>query len=226
MTVKQEYSSELSALRLGNRVNIDPFVYDLYNAVSLVEQYGEYLEELIWISESVDEYNGNTIEIPGRFDMCECQNLVKCPNGTVSSTGSNSLTDCTPELVQVLRRISVIPSYFNANYSPPATSGNLKLSNISDFWEISGADYSLPNGPQSYKIGTINVEAFDVAVITLDFTSIHYNITYGVDFRVSIYVDCKPCPSQYYCDYSQQPATCKYPSVAEQNLRFNECKNR
>lgn len=48
----------------------------------------------------------------------------------------------------------------------------------------SGADYSLPKGPQSYPIGTITVQAFDVAVITIDFNYIQYNMTYGTDFRI------------------------------------------
>ena len=39
---------------------------------------------------------GEVIEVPGRYDMCECQNLFKCQNGTISNLGSQSNSDCYP----------------------------------------------------------------------------------------------------------------------------------
>lgn len=209
------------------KVNIDPFIFDLYNAISLVEQYGEVLEDLIWVTHGVDPYTGQTVEIPGRYDMCECQNMFRCPNGTVSLNGAKSIQDCTPERVQILRRISVIPSYYTPNTTISPKAGTLTLANTTDYWELSGADYSLPNGPQSYNLGTIRANTFDVIVITIDLTRIHYNLTYGADYRVGLYVNCKPCPAQYYCDYTNSTgSSCTSPSFAYQQYLYNQCLDR
>lgn len=224
--IRAEYKQELEAFKAGNRPNIDPFVYDLFNAVLLVEEYGEHLTSLVWISTDFNLYTGQREEVPGRYDMCECQNLLKCPNGTASVTGSNSIDDCVPEQVQVLRRISVIPPHY-VNSTPPTTAGNLILANLTDFWEISGADFTLPKGPQSYPIGSILLQTFDVAVVTMNLNKIHYNMTYGKDYRIGVYVDCKPCPTQYSCDYTLTVPTCTTnPSIVQQRINFNECKQR
>lgn len=77
--------------------------------------------------------------------MCECENLHKCPNGTFSTTGSQSLEDCQSDGVEVLRRVSVIPTWYNETNTPGLVG---HLANVSDFWELSGSDMSMSNGEQ------------------------------------------------------------------------------
>eukprot|EP00981_Chlorochromonas_danica_P002026 scaffold413_cov176-Ochromonas_danica.AAC.22 len=223
--VVTEYDSEYSALTSTSptRSNIDPYVFDLYNAIMLLEQYGEKLEQLIWLVTGVNA-TGGTAMVPGRYDMCECQNLFKCPNGTTSSTGASALSDCSSNRTEILRRISVIPTWYNKTY-PSDLSGHLL--NVSDYWELSGADASLPKGEETYKIGTIFVQAFEVLTVTVDLSSISYNLTYGSDYQISIYVDCKPCPARYICNYEKTPATCDYyPTVTQQTEFYNKCLDR
>lgn len=45
----------------------------------------ERLEELVWIDED---------GLPGRLDMCECERLLQCPNGTISALGSKDIYSC------------------------------------------------------------------------------------------------------------------------------------
>lgn len=45
----------------------------------------ERLEELVWIDSD---------GLPGRLDMCECERLLKCPNGTISAWGSEDIYRC------------------------------------------------------------------------------------------------------------------------------------
>ena len=144
----------------------------------MVEQYGEKLEDLIWL---VDGTNATfqPAKVPGRYDMCECQNTFKCPNGTTSVTGVASLADCVSDRTEVLRRVSIIPTWYNETYPKELSS---HFANMSDYWELSGADHSLPNGPETYKIGTILVKTFEVLTVTMDFSALSYNLTYGDDF--------------------------------------------
>ena len=223
--VYTEYNMQYAGLKLlnPNRTNIDPYVYDLFMGIQLIELYGKLLEQYIWLEPGRNRYTGLPEMTPGRYDMCECQNMLKCPNGTTAVLGSSSLSDCTANQGEVLRRVSVIPSWYNETY-PPELAG--RLSNISDFWELGGADASLPGGEKSYPIGTITVQTFDVITITIDLSSISYNLTYGVHYQISVYVDCKPCPPQYKCDYTSAEPTCLYPDKALQQGRFDNCLKR
>lgn len=45
----------------------------------------ERLEDLVWIDDQGQ---------PGRLDMCECERLLQCPNGTVSAIGSKDIYSC------------------------------------------------------------------------------------------------------------------------------------
>lgn len=45
----------------------------------------ERLEELVWVDED---------GLPGRLDMCECERLLHCPNGTVSASGAEDIYNC------------------------------------------------------------------------------------------------------------------------------------
>lgn len=174
---------------------VDPYMFNIYKAVELIEEHGEYLEDLVWLEDAVDMYGAPT-KISGRLDICACQNLLRCPNGTVSSPGAAALSDCTvpSTAAAVVRRIGAIPSWLNS--SSPGLIG--KLSNVSDFNELTGYQNISQSPSQSYPLGSISLLTFDVSVVTLKLTDITHNLTYGVDYRISAYVDCKPCPTRYF----------------------------
>ncbi|KAH9164316.1 hypothetical protein LEN26_000103 [Aphanomyces euteiches] len=75
-------------------------LYNLYTAVQHIKMYRE--NTLDWIN-----FLPNSNEIL-RLDMCECQRLFKCPNGTSSPVGSDSIFDCVKTGI-VLRRWDLIP---------------------------------------------------------------------------------------------------------------------
>jgi hypothetical protein len=226
VAVEAEYDDEYEELTLSKRSNLDPFIFDLKKAIEKVEEYGDRLTELVWITSNSTLYSRSPA--PGRSDMCECERLTKCPNGTTSALGSSQWTECFSERYEVLRRISIIPSWYND--STPALSGY--LFNYSDFSELTGADSKLSNGTNTYKLGTVKLETFDEMVATVDLTHISYNLTYGSSFRIAVYIDCKPCPARYLCDYTQDPPTCErssgttYPTIAQQQQLFDECLQR
>jgi hypothetical protein len=73
--VQLEYSTEYIQITKNNRTYIDPFIFDLKNAISLIEEYGMRLESLIYLESGFDT---NSVfqpnNKPGRSDMCECAN--------------------------------------------------------------------------------------------------------------------------------------------------------
>lgn len=76
-------------------------------------------------------------------------------------------------------------------------------------------------------MGTIIVEANDVAVITFDFRDISYNLTYGEHYQISVYVDCKPCPTRYRCNYELDvPTSDEFPTLKDQQEQFDKCLSR
>ena len=64
-------------------------VFDAFSAIRLIEEFGEQLEH----DRSLG-LDGNAS--PLRTDLCECHNVIKCPNGTSSPIGASSLNDCKP----------------------------------------------------------------------------------------------------------------------------------
>ena len=227
--VMNEYDSEVADIKSLNptRSATDPYIFDLYNAIMLIEQYGELLEEHIEIVNSVD-FSGNKVLAPSRSDMCECQNLMRCPNGTVSVTGSVTWQDCTSTGLDIIRRITVVPSWYYDD--TPGLVG--VLANTTDFWELGGADINVKSfgeseeGERAFKVGTINLQAFDVMVVTLDFLTLSTNMTYGDHYQISVYVDCKPCPPRYICNYETEdhiPKCDSYPTLADQQENYRNC---
>ena len=73
----------------GYRTNVDWMVYDAFSAIRLIEEFGEQLEHDR--SLGLDGHAS-----PIRTDLCECHNVIKCPNGTSSPIGASSLNDCKP----------------------------------------------------------------------------------------------------------------------------------
>ena len=171
---------------------------------------------------------------PKRLDTCDCERLLKCPNGTkirATSGGADDITDCVKTGEQVLRRASVIPQsaaaykWWGERYDKRRefdsetglwTGADMFLRNHSAFTELSGAD--------DLSVGTLFLRTFETAVMTLDLRSVAANLTYDEHYRIAVYVDCKPCPTGYACNYEQEPPTCSQgPSVREQQLNLESC---
>ncbi|CAN0526679.1 unnamed protein product, partial [Scytosiphon promiscuus] len=55
------------------------------------------------------------------------------------------------------------------------------------------------------------IELLQVAVVTLDISGLARNMTYGQHYKLSVYLDCKPCPTRYQCEWEVDPPTCSTP---------------
>ena len=125
----------------------------------------------------------------------------------------------------VIRRVSVVPPWYNDTH-PLEMAREGYLSNSSDFTELGGADWQVPGGEKAYPVGTINLLARDVLTVSMDFTNLPYNLTYGEHYQIGVYVDCKPCPTQYRCNYLVDPPTCETPSKPQQEINFKDCLSK
>ena len=133
---QSEYGTEYGQLTAAtpSRTVMDPFIFDLYYAVRQIEEYGEALEDFVWMvavedegavgdddaadddeaagddADAADDADDGDDDLniddtpgivyssvsgggaafsryrPGRLDMCECERLLKCPNGTSTAT--------------------------------------------------------------------------------------------------------------------------------------------
>jgi hypothetical protein len=79
------------------------------------------------------------------------------------------------------------------------------LKNFTDFVELGGDDDT--------PVGTLVLDDLDTAVITMDLGGTARNLTYGEHWRLSVYINCKPCPPRYRCLYDVDPPTCKFPTM-------------
>ena len=217
--VKTEYNSEYEQATNGNRSGIDPFIYDLHNSIQLIEKVGQKLEQFVYLNatnktsatsiklllgQGNDTYS-EEFDFVGPLDWCECQNLLRCPNATISPIGSTNLGDCISTKNEVLHRISLLPPVNNLTTQLPST-------------EEGTVDESL----------TLQLDPFDVAILTVDQSRMPNNITYGEHYRIAIYDGCKPCPLRYQCkkanvEGTAQHSACHYPSIEKQVDILNEC---
>ena len=191
-----EYMSERKQLQEGTRVDIDPFIFDLYRSIQLIEQHGEKLEKLIEVQPSTALDH----QFIGALDWCECQSLLKCPNGTVSKLASAAIDDCISTKDDVLSRISLIPNSTE---------------------QVSTSEGTIDDSP------TLNLDPYQVAVLTVDQSGLPTNFTYGEHYQISVYDGCKPCPLRYQCNKAsavESPeSSCKYPSTEKQVHHINQC---
>ena len=135
--IETEYAKEYRDLSrtLGGqtpvqlRTEMDPFVYDLKMAISLIEEFGRGLEQLVWLDKGLD-YNNNPALVPGRSDMCECERLNKCPNGTVSVIGSHSWSDCTATMSQGKADPDVTSLQYHCTVVPVLTCSFLMYASV------------------------------------------------------------------------------------------------
>jgi len=218
---------------------IDPYIFDLYSAVRIVEEFGERTPEEVQFTRLYSqgdfdlqalitewdwpEIGGTIARMPYRLDMCDCQNLLKCPNGTTTATsGADDIRDCTrsSEFDEVLGRVVPLPSDGNFTH---------RLVNATAYWELIGTDEVAPIESESLSaiasggLGHVELRAMEVMVVTMNLTNIATNFTYNDHYRLAVYVDCKPCPPRYQCVDSQQ---CGFPSFARQEEQFVDCLAR
>eukprot|EP00804_Cyclotella_cryptica_P031375 CCRYP_012196-RE/>CCRYP_012196-RE protein AED:0.02 eAED:0.02 QI:303/0.85/0.87/1/0.71/0.62/8/63/3730 len=200
-SVTLEYLSQHGQLVDGKQSNIDPFLFDLYNSLQLIEKHGEKLESFVEIqpiNPPNDMLDGTSDDyyFRGSVNWCECQDLLKCPNGTFSE-GATSINDCKSSKDEVLSRISLLPSSANS------------------FNTVSTTEGSVDDSP------TLQLNPYEVAVLTIDQSDLPTNFTYGEHYQISIYDDCKPCPLRYQCN--ETIPLCKYPSTERQIDLLNKC---
>eukprot|EP01029_Cantina_marsupialis_P009699 TRINITY_DN2249_c0_g1_i2.p1 TRINITY_DN2249_c0_g1~~TRINITY_DN2249_c0_g1_i2.p1 ORF type:complete len:4493 (+),score=1584.60 TRINITY_DN2249_c0_g1_i2:343-13821(+) len=221
--VEPRYDVQLNSRLGGTGSEIDSFLFDIKYAVDLLDDSTTILtkEEInyyqqtkerkgIMANQYPDDDNWylkddfpDWVKIvdsdPYRLDMCNCQNLLKCPNGTISEVGSDSILDCVWSGNEVLRRIVPIPH-------------DTDLLTEKDEYKMLNDVYEPEQG-----IGTVSLQPLEVAVLTLNLTGLATNFTYSDHYRLSVHVDCKPCPPRYQCDTdSISPRTCSYPSIEQQ----------
>ena len=219
--VKTEYGSEYEQAISGSRSGIDPYIYDLYNSIQLIEQFGRQLETFVYLN-TTNETSATSINVlvgrgnnshfkefdfVGPLDWCDCQNLLRCPNATVSPAGSKNFGDCTSTKNEVLHRISLLPPTNNYTTLPSTEEGTVDESN------------------------TLKLNPLDVAILTVDQSMMTHNMTYGEHYQISIYDGCKPCPLRYQCKKANVKATdnssaCRYPSIDKQIDILNGCLKR
>jgi hypothetical protein len=225
---------------MNKKPPMDPYIYDLHRAIRLIEEYGNELDSYLGIEwrNTVDPLTlkETLAPFPKRLDLCDCERMLKCPNGTVTSSslgGAQDIFSCV-KTGEILRRTDVIPQsavnyeWWKHRYDERASKDpdtgilvgrDMFLRNMTDFQELSGTE--------NLTVGTLFLHTFETAVITLDLIDLAVNLTYNVHYRLAVYVDCKPCPTSYKCVYEQEPPTCtSTPSLADQHLRFDQCLTR
>ena len=202
-------------LTYSDELSLDVFLFRLQWAMRLVEQNGNNLEEAIFYRPRRRGDNAylvlhaldGTMLFPNRLDVCECRNLLKCPNGTyTNSVGAQSIDDCVVRMNDVLRRI------------PITLPGLLQSNATEDMFPTSQLEYM----SESEKIasGNVHLKAYDTAHFMVNLSSLPRNMTYGKDYQMSIYRNCKPCPTRYRC---KSETGCSYPSKEDQYSRLNLC---
>ncbi|RHY68113.1 hypothetical protein DYB30_002543, partial [Aphanomyces astaci] len=176
-------------------------LFDLYTGVQNILQYKERL--LDWVN-----FNPSTNDIL-RLDMCECQRMFKCPNGTVSPVGSDNLFDCVKAGV-VLRRRDLVPSGHARQVNGKVFCDVYVCMYINGPVDLVGSDFTFLSGTGA-PVGHIVLDPLEVAIVTINATQLERNMTYDDHYQISIYKNCKPCPPLYQCNLYMDPVGCTYP---------------
>jgi len=233
-----EFETADQLLGPDRRPFMDPYMYDLHRAVRLVEEYGDELPGLVDV-EWERETDPLTLEehikpFPKRMDTCDCERLLACPNGTKvrnANGGATELFDCVKTGSEVVRRANVIPqsaakyTWWGERFDARREwNKETKMMEGSDMFLRNHSDFSELSGDDDMTVGTLFLRTFETAVLTVDLRRLAVNLTYDDHYRIAVYVDCKPCPVQYACDYEQEPPTCTNgPSVALQQINMERC---
>jgi hypothetical protein len=228
---------EITQQRLRpTETHLDPYIYDLWRAIRLVEEYGTALPDFVDIEwkKHIDPDTGEhkMKPYPKRMDACDCERLLKCPNGTRidPASGATQILDCVTTREEVLMRSNAVPidatkySWWRTRYDERKeedkdtgilSGTDMFLRNMSDFVHLSGTN--------DMPVGSLFLRTFESVVLTLDLRDLAVNLTYDDHYRIAVYVDCKPCPVQYACNYEQEPPTCNSPSLEDQLINYERC---
>ena len=217
--VQLEYNFQEKQVNDGETLlSIDPFIFDLHHAIQLIEEFGELVTKLVYFRErvpsdidrfivEVESSNKSSIElVPGRLDSCECQNLLKCPNGTNSAKDSMAISSCMKNGNEILRRTELVPSNYWLNHSKYDTGTDKNISSV-----------------ENNDFGSLHLESLEVAVFTIKSANIPNNFTYNDHYQFSIYENCKPCPPRYMCSKNIGEPSCQYPPLQHQYDVLNDC---
>eukprot|EP00949_MAST-11_sp_MAST-11-sp1_P005202 g5202.t1 len=176
----------------------DPLTWDVHYAIELVEVLGDRVPELVGLDPTTTDSLNPLQHIPMRLDMCSCEQLLKCPNGTTSSLAQSKILDCTPAASEILRRVMPVVGGHPLDQE--------RVMNATDRTDLTGSE--------DRGIGQIELRTFETATFTMDFREVDLNMTYGLHYRLSAYVDCFPCPVRYQCQGAG--LGCDFPSLEEQ----------
>ena len=180
----------------------DPFTFDAHYAIEMIERYGDRVgEELIGLA-GVDPVDP-TLKFPLRLDMCSCETLLRCPNGTSSTVGSSSRFDCVRTGNEVLLRSTPV-SALDPDFSRMNVTINRTASDLS--------------GKAGRNILAIPMQAYETSTFTMDMRPLPTNMTYGKHYQISTYFNCLPCPARYVCAASKK--SCTYPELFRQQNEF------
>ncbi|RYY36585.1 hypothetical protein EON62_01650, partial [archaeon] len=135
---------------------------------------------------------------PMRLDTCACEAQLRCPNGTTSRTGAYSVYDCYKTGAEVLRRTVPLP------LDHPSVVNHTARPILRDLYDDRGG---LPY---------LYLRGMQQAVITMNLSSVHVNLTYNDHYQLSVYGGCEPCPPRYVCEYANDPPTCSWPELPTQ----------
>ncbi len=222
MAVLKEFADQEAERRAGLRESMDPFTFDLKTAIEKIEKHGALLPILVWASatssadSSANVGPGKFYE-PGRLDMCECERLLRCPNGTESGFGATSILDCQSTGKDSLRRLNTIPDRFMVIDETNPLQHYLHL--IPDYYGILSTTEQ--NGS---TIGVLKLDTWEIATVTLDVSSLANSMTYGTHHELRAYINCVPCPTRYICSEGiSEERTCTFPDLQHQESLYQKC---
>ena len=209
--LKQYVKTEIGIVKTQNIL-----LFNLNWAMKLIEEYGEQLHQIVYYRPilrkdermlAINVSNANVLH-PGRLDVCECQNLLKCPNGTSTiSRGAKSAEDCVESRDDIVRRVSLVTA--------TDEKGVTNEPNQSRHGDFTRSD--------SFALESLYIEAYDIAIFDMSLSQLPRNMTYGEDYQLSVYKNCKPCPPRYRC---KNQNACLSPSLDFQDKMLNDCLRR
>ncbi len=224
IAVVKEFAYQEAERRDGLRESMDPFTFDLNVAIEKIEEHGAILPTLVWASARSSELSSTLspnvgsgkIYEPGRLDMCECEKLLRCPNGTESRFGATSVLDCQSTGKDSLRRLNTIPDRYMV------TDGTNPLQYFVNFiMDYYGMLSTEQNGG---TIGILKLDTWEIATVTLDISSLANNMTYGTHYELRAYINRVPCPTRYICDNEiSEKRTCTFPDLKHQEMLYQTC---
>jgi hypothetical protein len=214
-----QVASTLPGKLQGNGDRIDPFLFDLKQAVDMLDTYTNAtisttvdddpfaFGPTFWTYFDWSKSTNNSGLTPLRMDVCQCESLLRCPNGTTSPVGSTRLDQCVNSGSTVLQRSPAVPVYHES----------VILENSRPILR----DISKRAGGLPY----LQLLALQQAVIAYNFTGLKANFSYGTDYQISVYLDCDPCPPTYKCSFLTSPPSCSTPSLSLQQSYGYNCSS-